>query len=383
MKTKLSIVMIGLLTFFLVISANAGLYENEQLIEAAGAQSLVYFKKGDAKKPLLIFIPGDSHLARIAYGYPQGQAKDFLAYWLNLRGYSFLALSYPTDNPIFSKTYPGFTIKQWGDQVAEIAKKIINENQLNNQIVVLAWSMGGSIEQSITIAAKKQNLNLLAFIGLAAVPPLPYIMQSGPYSTGDMLKNGLADRKSLQAVFVDLLNKQSQYNQHEIIDPVMYKQEFLGNIPAGLSAEGYIFQDNKLVKNIPQTLKDSGVFDFANTPWIALIEDTSTDTAKISLIDPFSWDFMRAEMIYKNYLKSIDYSKLTRVNWQKIKELINELPKSLKIQVNGNHFFFVGEKGAQASANAIAVLINRVTQTKKTLCELMTRKITENGECVM
>ncbi|KTC93669.1 MULTISPECIES: alpha/beta hydrolase [Legionella] len=371
---------ISSLIFSLV--ANSALYPGEKLMDAANAQTLVYFSKGNPSKPLVIFIPGDSHLARISYGYPNGKKQDFLSYWLNRKGYSFLGVSYPLENPVYSQIYPNFTIQDWGEQVIEIAQKIIKENKLSNNIIILGWSMGGSIEQTVASAAKKRRLKLELFIGLAAVPPLPYVMQSGPYETKTMRTNHLADRTALFPVFTQLLDEQDHYNRHIIIPQSIYLSQFIGHIPAAIAAEGYNYQNGQLIKNVQQTLKDGGVFNFADTPWIALIEDDSPTTAKISLIDPAAWNFIRTEMIYSHYLKGNDLNKLTPEQWSKLAHLIDETPDYLKQNVHGNHFFFVGEKGASATANKIEELESRVKkirgQIQNITSEHFTSKITNN-----
>ncbi|KTD36641.1 Alpha/beta hydrolase family protein [Legionella nautarum] len=358
----MSIVKIYLLisSLILISAANSALYPGERLMNAANAQTLVYFSKGNPSKPLVIFIPGDSHLARISYGYQNGKKQDFLDYWLTKKGYSFLAVSYPLENSVYSKVYPNFSIQDWGEQIVDVAQKIIKENQLSNSIIILGWSMGGSIEQTVAAAAKERGLKLELFIGLAAVPPLPYVMQSGPYETKTMRANHLADRTALFPVFTQLLDEQDRYNQHTIIPQSIYLSQFVGHIPAAIAAEGYSYQNGQLIKNVQQTLKDGGVFNFANTPWIALIEDDSPTTAKISLIDPAAWDFIRTEMIYNHYLKGNDLNKLTPEQWSRLAHLIDETPDYLKLNVHGNHFFFVGEKGASATADKIEELESRV-----------------------
>ncbi|RAP36068.1 hypothetical protein B1207_10890 [Legionella quinlivanii] len=359
-----------LLLFVFDNQAKAGLYPGETIMKGGGAESLVFFKKGDPDKPLIVFVPGDSHLARISYGFPHGKEKDFLAYWLNKKGYSFLGISYPLENPVYTQVYPGFSIHDWGEQIAEISQQIIEKHKLSNKIVILGWSMGGSIEETATSAAVKHGLEVQLFIGLSAVPPLPYVMQSGPYSTGTMRANHLADRSKLFPIFYQLIEQQNQLNQHKIIPETVYTSEFIGHIPAALAAEGYMYQNRHLVKNIPSTLKDGQVFDFANTPWIALIVDDSMTTAKISLIDPAAWNFLRAEMIYSQYLKG-KLSGASSHKWHKISELLNSLPQLLTMTVNGNHFFFLGEKGARKTAEQINELLGRVDSLKEKLHKLL------------
>lgn len=59
---------------------NNNLYPGEEVITAAAYPALVKFIKGNPNKPLIVFVPGDFHLARISYGYPGSDPKDFLSY---------------------------------------------------------------------------------------------------------------------------------------------------------------------------------------------------------------------------------------------------------------------------------------------------------------
>lgn len=355
---RCALVLLMIFSFFSY--SKSVLYPSERIMTFANAETLTYFQKGDATKPLVIFIPGDSHLARISYGYPQGQEKDFLAYWVHHRGYSFLGLSYPLANSVYSQKYPSFSIQQWGDQIVQAADYFIKAHGLSKKIVVLGWSMGGAVEQVVYKAAQKRGLDLEVFIGLSAVPPLPFIMQSGSFDTNVMNKDHLAKRSQLVPWFMKQLTSQNALNGHTIISPSVYKNEFIGDIPTALSAEGYYLEKDKFIKNNELTYQDSGVFDFAHTPWIALIVDDALEDAKISTIDPFSWNFIRAEMIFHRYLKK----GINPSQWSSLKELIKKIPDQLMATVHGNHFFFVGEQGAKATALHMENLINTVNHLK-------------------
>jgi hypothetical protein len=104
---------------------SADLYPGEEMLATNGIETLNYFKAGAPDKPLMIFVPGGFHLARVAYGYPGGNERDFLAFWLGKRGYSFLGASYPTGNKVYSEVYPEFSIRDWGQQVATVAKHYV------------------------------------------------------------------------------------------------------------------------------------------------------------------------------------------------------------------------------------------------------------------
>ena len=144
------------LFYFSPVTAAGQLYEDEQLVEVNKIQTLYKFIEGDKAKPLVIFIPGAAHLARIAYGFLGGEKDDFLSYWIHQKGYPFLGVSYPIDNPVYTKIYPSFNIQAWGKQIASLAKTMIKQKHLSNHVVVLAWSMGAMLKQLLARLFKKQ-----------------------------------------------------------------------------------------------------------------------------------------------------------------------------------------------------------------------------------
>jgi hypothetical protein len=107
------------------------------MITAAAFPCLIRFEKSAHDQPLVVFVPGTSFLARIAYGLPAGRPTDFLGHWLVEAGFPFLGVSYPLDNPVYPTTYPNFTITDWGRQVAEAARHVIDANGLGNRIIAI------------------------------------------------------------------------------------------------------------------------------------------------------------------------------------------------------------------------------------------------------
>lgn len=110
------------------------LYPGEERVEAAGHPAVIRFIKGEPNKPLLVFVPGTNHMARIAYGGHEGYREtDFLAYWLHQEGYNFLGISYPldTESGVFAEPQPDFTVREWGRQTIELAKRTLESHNLN------------------------------------------------------------------------------------------------------------------------------------------------------------------------------------------------------------------------------------------------------------
>lgn len=231
--------------------------------------------------------------------------------------------------------------------------------------------MGGSIENRLTQSAHHKGLEVQLFMDLASMPPLPFIMHKGQYDTNMISKQGLADRRPVIPLFYQLVQAQEHYQSEIIIPKKIYEEEFVGDIPATLSAEGYWHKGNKIISNTDATLKDAEVLDFSNTPWIALLVDTDPATAKISLIDPASWYLLRSEMIYARYLKGKIPDNMSPQRWQAIRDLINSLYSQLTLSINSNHFVFIGEQGAGETAEKITILIQRVEHVKSRLNQLI------------
>ncbi|MES2615602.1 MAG: hypothetical protein V4591_09325 [Bdellovibrionota bacterium] len=373
---KLKFIFVTLPVFFLslfmsnITHAQSKIYEGEQLVEINKVQTLYKYIEGDAKKPLIIFIPGAAHLARISYGFPGGKEEDFLSYWWHKKGYPFLGVSYPTDNAVFSKIYPEFSIKDWGHQVATLAKNIVKTNHLSGHVVVLAWSMGGNIEESVQESLTKARLNCDQFIGLSAVTPLSYLGQKIKGFDGNrMLPNQLLDQKVFTNLFKKLIDEQGKYNNHEIISAKIYENEFIGNIPVALQGQGYFLGKNKFEFNMQKALEDSGVFNYAQTPWIGLINDDSASVPKIALVDPSGWNFIRSEMLFQQYLFYTNIES-NSAKFAIAKRILSQIPQHFSDTVHGNHFFFVGKVGARDTVQKAEVLMQRMNATKQNLVKL-------------
>lgn len=363
--TLISLILILTSVAYAKQNSNVELLAGERLVNAAGYPAVVYFQQGQPNKPLVVFFPGMFHLARIAYGVPGTNKKDFLAYWLHKKGYSFLGISYPSDNAVFSKAYPEFTIQDWATQSCATIKKTIKTNNLSNQVIVLAWSMAGALARDLNIECAKRGSKLQAFIGLSAVPGDPYIMNKRFIANLQPNPKGLV---SLEAVFLqwfkENLNQQNAINHHQIIAPKLYRRYFLGAIPVNINASSKRYKNGKFIDDIPAAINDAGTFDFENYPWIGLIVDDSHSDLKISSVDPYNWYRIITNGLYWKYVAT-QQDKLSANELKKLQSIFRGLPADITKIINGSHFFFVGGSGAKRTVEYMEQLVKKIENLKK------------------
>lgn len=317
-------------------AASPTLYPGERVEQLAGYPAMVRFYKGDPKKPLLIFVPGQSHLARISYGAPSTRPEDFLAYWLQKEGYNFLAVSFPvaTAHPVFDKAYPDFTGEAWGQQIALAAQQAIQENGLTNQVVLLNWSMGGRAMEIATVESRKLGLDVVAGISMAATPPIP---RETPKAAGGML------HKEDSSGRLSMIHDDEADNGHVIIPSDLYTSEFVGDMPNNLASYSS--------------------FDLSGFPLVAVLMDSKQADAGHALGDPSAWAFINGRTMSR--MGSAVAKNLSPEKWDALLQLERTMDSRLRTPVGGNHFFFVGEKGARNAAEAIDRSILAVHAFKK------------------
>jgi len=338
------------------------LFPGEEIIEAAGYPSLVKFEKGDGQRPLVVFVPGTSFLARIAYRFPGRRDADFLSHWLVRAGFSFLGASYPLDNPVYAQPYPEFGITDWGRQVATAARRAVDANKLGNEIIVVGWSMGGKVAETVAVAARSMGLDLTLFVALDALPPGPNLFP-GNAEQFVLAKNGLVDQAgSLMPWFVAMVEIQGLMNGHTIIPVDALRRYFTGNPPLNLQGEAARFVDGRIVDDVAAALRDGGVTDYERYPPIALIVSDSPADYPNVLLCRTNWALFMGQRLYRRHV----YPNRDRLRidmpaarWRKLERLIADAPARLTVQVPGTHSLFLGEQGARATAAAIAELAQR------------------------
>jgi hypothetical protein len=354
------------------------LYDGEQSNIVAHHPVVHWFIPGrDFSQPLVVFVPGMAHNARISYGHPGSHTKDFLAHWFHHYGYNFLAISYPLDAevPIMPATSPHFTIPEWGTQAAIVISRVVKANSLDGKIIILGWSMAGKILYPVTDELNNLGLDVDLFVSLAATPALHGILPPVAEHHLDQTASGYSKRPSVKKTFRRHLDEQEQINglagSRFIIDPAIYEREYLGATPVGLTACGYEFDlhTGTFVKerNPWQLLADGQVHKFGDLPPMAAILPTSGLDFRHGITDKATWSYLVIQRTMswlgrdprvRRYLQSTEDSSQARLaidrsHFQELQKVVSDIPELLTTEIMGNHFFFVGEFGAKKTVEIV------------------------------
>ncbi len=355
-------------------SAENHLFPGEKIETAAGFPAITRFIAGDADKPLVVFIPGAHHSARVSYGGHDGaRDEDFLAHWLNQEGYNFLAISYPIDlaDGGIETAHPDFMIRDWGRQTAELARQYTDAQGLSGEVIVMAWSMGGKIVQSVHAAMKEQDLDLEFYTSVTATAPLPGLIALTRELP--MLETGLADRRGNFAGWFKQVAANSEAEGHEIVSEEIFQSQYQGDIPVNIQGYSQQYRDGAYVIDQLAYQADAQPFAFKDFPLVAMIIPNGRGDRRHALTDEAIWTMYNANTVYNSWLSAnkIDVNELDDASWEGLVELTRSLDDRLSETIDGNHFFFIGETGAKATAAALAALDSKVAGVKKEASEFL------------
>jgi hypothetical protein len=354
-------------------AASSALFPGEELVEVGGFPTFIKFTRGQPDKPLIVFVPGTSFLARIAYGFPGGRSADFLAHWIAEGGYSFLGTSYPLDNPVYDRVYPQFGVTDWGRQIVAAARRAIEANGLGNAIIVVGWSMGGKPVETIARAARAAALDLRLFVALDALPPGPNLFP-GNGEQFRLAPNGMVDQSSsLLPWFLEMVAKQNEINGHTIIPADLFKSDFTGNPPLDIQGENARFRDGRIVSDRAAAAADTGTSDYDSYPVMALIISDSVADYPNVLLCRSNWGLLICQQLYRTQVYPVRerLARLTPVHWAALQDLFASAMDRLTVQIHGTHFLFLGEQGARASAKAITDLADRSAKLRDEIVALL------------
>lgn len=356
-----------------------------------------------AAKPLIVFIPGGAHLARIAYGVPPFQASDFLAYHLSALGYSFLGISYPIESTdtegdplrdeeqdtsiLMPPAYPAFSIADWGRQTAEITARVVSEKSLQGEVALVVWSMGGRMVVPYMKHATALGLRINSLFALAASPGL--LDSNPPMKNAQCSEKGYAKcGDKFEKWFLDQIRRQQEQFEggREVLSYKAWREDYFGHTPVSLMGwklrsvwseeTGYAFTEDVWRGTI-----DSGATDFASLPnWIATLYPSSMMDPKHALLDQANWGYLMTHKLTSRVTETM--AKAATLGgeednwWQRVMGFVHSVPARLSCQMPGNHFFFLGHTGARRTAMEIDRLLN-VTNGLETELQRMLEEINQ------
>lgn len=371
-KTTQQVMVAAFVSLGMITAANAQqLYDNEKSVELAGFPAISYFSKGDAEKPLVVFIPGAHHAARIAYGGHEGhRSEDFLAHWLADKDYNFLALSYPieTQDGLMDSTHPEYNAQDWAKQIAEATVSAIEDNGLTGDIYIAHWSMAGKVIQPTHAALADTGYPVSAAFSFAASPGIPGIITLTREL--DKASSGYANREETYPGWISQVIA-NQGDGDPIIPEDTYRSEYLGHIPINLQGYGEIHREDEVVIDHMQQALDYGVFEFSNHPWIVTFQVDERADARHAINDDAYWTLYNTHTLFAELAKrELSVGDISDEAWHGMIDLSREAAERLSVPVGGNHFFFVGEEGAKATADAIEQAIEKVDSWQSDINEL-------------
>lgn len=362
-------------------SPNPKLYHGEVLDTIAGYPTINYYlppdnaEAGKGSKPLIVCIPGAYHLGRIYYGGHEGSRKeDFVAHWLNQKGFGVLVVSYPLDTTpeIIPTKAVNFRVKDWARQAAETTKKIMEEKQLaTRSILLITWSMGGRVVTNYNISAKELGLNVQLYVSFAGTPGFSSIRNPPPgircRPTGYFEVDGHLESFYKQVQEMHHLNGDTMVIPHDV-----YFREYTGGTPINLiglrlkyDGKGAFVQDEITHE------EDTQVLNVKEFPLISMLWPTSVLDGSHALTDKAGWGFLLSYNLESTIGRERIRSMQGSPNWQKLIKFVHAAPERLSLPVVGNHFFFIGEKCAREVADKVVKLLDESIVFKAELSDLI------------
>ncbi|MGY2843676.1 hypothetical protein ACVIWU_006447 [Bradyrhizobium sp. USDA 4509] len=344
----------------------AALFSNELFMHGDTFPAIVFWRPPAGTNPTVVFLPGGGHLARIAYGHPGANPRDFLDFWLREVGWGLLAISYPSD-PAFPRLYPEMTVSNWGASVTAIALGLLATCARPRRVVVAGWSMAGRVARPVCRGLAEGGVPPIGFISLAASAPFPGLVPifgRGEPVTEAGLWDLSADERGLptrHSNWCAELTAQSADNDRVIIPEDVYERDYRVNTPLLLRGEPQFLRSRGACVSLAEVADELGTFDFGSHPLTGVIAPTRPSDARHALTDSLTWGFMNAQHVFERYVGGRrDLSTIHPQLWEQLRLLMLELPRRLTRSVSGGHFFFVGERGAEATVRHLTNLVTEI-----------------------
>ena len=355
-------------------------FRDEKLVKANGYPVLSRYDHGDPAQPLVVFLPGGGHLARIAYGHPGACPDDFLAHWIARKGNPFLALSHPTDASVYDEVFPDMTSTDWAHAVAQVIARTLDRRQISSRrILLIGWSMGGKVLPVLALAAKRHGFAIEMFAALASMPPLPgfsnftpggeRLTSRGLWQVDAPLPGGL----TRLARWREELRRQDALNGAVVVSEADYRKFYFCNSPIGLRGERQRYRAGAVEDDLPTAIADTAGLDWASYPITGVIAPTDHRDAGHTLTGPLLWAGINARALYQGIVEPAlaDGCRSAPERWPEVLRLYDELPSTLSRRVEGGHFFFLGRNGAEATVRQLFSLRQSARSLRGRLTDLM------------
>ena len=110
----------------------------------------------------------------------------------------------------------------------------------------------------------------------------------------------------------------------------------------------------------------------SNYPLVAMLVP-GQDDPRHAVMDRATWGYINSNTLFFGYAGGEQQARnLPEDQFNKLRDLARDAHSRLAIDIGGNHFFFVGEKGARETVAAIRELEERVHQLKADLADIGT-----------
>ena len=351
-------------------------YPNERLVEEAGVSLLVHQQQGEPGEPLVVFLPGAIHLARVAYGHPGCRPEDFLAHWVAEKGWSFLAVSYPLDlvEPVFDDVDPDLGLAAFARAVAGAIDTMKAAGDPSS-VTVLGWSAAGNIAPRLRTELESRGIQLELFVALAATPAIPGLIfgsaaqaEAWASAEGSFTKAGLLAHEGLRSFLPELVATDRRYGR-TVIGQDVYERQYLGDMPLNLFPGLDVQRQNgRVVQDYDGPLAESRANVWAEYPLVASLQPTWVTDARHAVTDRHNWGLVVTNTLQASLVDVI--GGLSEVAWQTLATLISSAPERLNRVIEGGHMFFVGDEGAKETIDIVAAMRNEAALIRRELAAL-------------
>jgi pimeloyl-ACP methyl ester carboxylesterase len=322
----------------------AMLFSGEERRQIAGLPLLSYVRQANPGKPFLIFLTGGGVLARVAYGHPEGDRRDFLDHWLAEAGWGLIAASYPCDHPVFDREVVDLQLEDWASAQAALVADVLHV-QGWRPIVAAGWSMGGRLVFALTRALRQHGLHLDCFVSLSGTPPFPRLTKE-EVPPERLLANGLwdiagarRDGTTRDERWLRELDRTGAREGRPVIAPTAFADLYRANVPYGLwgpELEDYFH--NEPPRDLPGSFRKAGSFSGVDYPICSAIVPLDRSDFRHALTDLAVWGSITVSGIVPT-LPASTISALSEDEWSALRKLVIEAPQRLTRYLSGGHFF--------------------------------------------